>query len=53
MTVILAVRQWILKLAIDYMVSVLKPETIYAKKFVRGMGELQVENPEIKQAELV
>ena len=41
------------QLAIDYMVSVLKPETTYAKKLVRGMGELQVETPEMKQAELV
>ena len=41
------------QLAIDHMVSVLKPETFYAKKLVRGMGELQVETPEIKQAELV
>ena len=41
------------QLAIDHMVSVLKPDTVYAKKLVRGMGELQVETPEIKQAELV
>ena len=37
------------QLAIDYLVSVLKPETTHAKKLIRGMGELKVENPEIKQ----
>lgn len=41
------------QLAIDYMVNVLKPERSYAKKLVRGMGELKVEDPTIKQAELV
>jgi S-adenosylmethionine decarboxylase len=40
------------QLAIDHMISVLKPEKVYAKKLVRGMGELQVETPEIKQAVL-
>ena len=40
------------QLAIDYMVSVLKPEKVYAKKLVRGMGEMQVVEPEIKVAEL-
>ncbi|WP_179033480.1 adenosylmethionine decarboxylase [Paenibacillus kribbensis] len=41
------------QLAIDYLVSVLKPEKIYAKKLIRGLGELQVESPESKCAELV
>lgn len=41
------------QLAIDYMLAVLKPKTSYAKKLVRGMGELQVEEPKIKQIELV
>ncbi|GIO66124.1 adenosylmethionine decarboxylase [Paenibacillus sp. FSL M7-1455] len=41
------------QLAIDYLVSVLKPEKTYAKKLVRGLGELKVETPEFKQAELV
>jgi S-adenosylmethionine decarboxylase len=41
------------QLAIDFMVSVLKPEKVYAKKLVRGMGELKVETPEMKQAALV
>jgi S-adenosylmethionine decarboxylase len=35
------------------MVSVLKPEKVYAKKLVRGMGEVQVETPEMQQAALV
>ncbi|TJY41460.1 adenosylmethionine decarboxylase [Cohnella pontilimi] len=39
--------------AIDYLVSVLKPERTYAKKLVRGLGEMQVEEPVMKQAELV
>jgi S-adenosylmethionine decarboxylase len=41
------------QLAIDFMVSVLNPEKVYAKKLVRGMGEMQVETPEMKQAALV
>ncbi|GIO58055.1 S-adenosylmethionine decarboxylase proenzyme [Paenibacillus rhizosphaerae] len=41
------------QLAIDYLVSVLKPEKTYAKKLVRGLGELTVETPELKQTELV
>lgn len=41
------------QLAIDYMLSVLKPEKAYAKKLVRGMGELTVEEPTMKQIELV
>lgn len=41
------------QLAIDYMLAVLKPKASYAKKLVRGMGELQVEEPQIKQAQLV
>ncbi|WP_239615187.1 adenosylmethionine decarboxylase [Cohnella mopanensis] len=41
------------QLAIDYLVNVLKPEKTYAKKLIRGLGELQVEEPTIKQVELV
>ncbi|ACX63800.1 S-adenosylmethionine decarboxylase proenzyme [Paenibacillus vortex V453] len=41
------------QLAIDYLVSALKPEKCYAKKLVRGLGEMTVETPEMKQAELV
>lgn len=41
------------QLAIDYLVSVLKPEKCFAKKLVRGLGEMTVETPEMKQAELV
>jgi S-adenosylmethionine decarboxylase len=33
--------------AIDYLVSVLKPERTYAKKLIRGVGELMVETPAI------
>lgn len=36
------------QIAIDYMVSVLKPTTVHAKKLVRGIGELQVMDPEVK-----
>ncbi|MGE7826110.1 adenosylmethionine decarboxylase [Paenibacillus sp. NPDC093718] len=41
------------QLAIDYLVSALKPEKCYVKKLVRGLGEMTVETPEMKQAELV
>jgi len=41
------------QLAIDYLVSALKPEKCYAKKLVRGLGEMTVETPEMNQAELV
>ncbi|MEF2968003.1 adenosylmethionine decarboxylase [Paenibacillus sp. M1] len=41
------------QLAIDYLVTVLKPEKWYAKKLIRGMGELEVETPVVNQAELV
>jgi S-adenosylmethionine decarboxylase len=39
--------------AIDYLVNVLKPERTYAKKLVRGLGEMKVEEPVMKQVELV
>ncbi len=38
------------QLAIDYLVDVLQPEKTYAKKLIRGLGELQVEHPEMKTA---
>jgi len=41
------------QVAIDYMVSVLKPEKVYAKKLVRGTGELQVVDPEVKVPDMV
>ncbi|AWB45739.1 adenosylmethionine decarboxylase [Paenibacillus sp. CAA11] len=41
------------QLAIDYLVSVLKPERTYAKKLIRGLGEMTVESPTMTQAELV
>lgn len=40
------------QIAIDYLVSVLKPETMYAKKLVRGLGEMQVVEPQMKQPTL-
>ncbi|HEY0829250.1 MAG TPA: adenosylmethionine decarboxylase [Bacilli bacterium] len=39
--------------AIDYMISMLKPERVYAKKLVRGLGELQVESVKTKQMALI
>ncbi|MDF2815840.1 MAG: S-adenosylmethionine decarboxylase [Paenibacillus sp.] len=36
--------------AIDYLVSVLKPEKTYAKKLIRGVGEMTVETPDMKLA---
>ncbi|WP_068783118.1 adenosylmethionine decarboxylase [Paenibacillus phocaensis] len=41
------------QLAIDYLVSVLNPEKTYAKKLIRGMGELEVAEPGSNQAEFV
>lgn len=41
------------QLAIDYLVSVLRPEKTYAKKLVRGLGELQVETPQMQAVEVV
>jgi S-adenosylmethionine decarboxylase len=38
--------------AIDYLVSVLKPEKTYAKKLIRGLGEMTVESPVMQQAVL-
>jgi len=37
------------ELAIDYMLSVLQPATFQAKKLIRGLGEIQVE--EMKKGE--
>lgn len=39
--------------AIDYLVSVLKPERTYAKKLIRGVGEMSVETPTIKEESVV
>ncbi|WP_126425922.1 adenosylmethionine decarboxylase [Brevibacillus marinus] len=36
------------QIAIDYLLSVLKPERMYAKKLIRGTGELEVVEPECK-----
>ena len=37
------------QLAIDYMLAALRPETAHAKKLIRGLGELKVETPAMKQ----
>lgn len=39
--------------AIDYLVTVLQPEKSYAKKLIRGMGEMEVVTPDLNQVELV
>lgn len=36
------------QVAIDYLVDVLQPEKTHAKKLIRGLGELQVVEPEMK-----
>jgi S-adenosylmethionine decarboxylase len=41
------------QLAIDYLVHVLKPSRTYAKRLIRGIGELKVEEPQIGQVECV
>jgi S-adenosylmethionine decarboxylase len=41
------------QVAIEYLVSVLKPDKTYAKKLIRGLGEMDVVEPEIKQVEFV
>ncbi len=41
------------QVAIDYLVSVLRPNKTYAKKLVRGVGEITVEEPEVKVTELI
>lgn len=41
------------QLAIDYLVSVLNPEQTYAKKLIRGMGELEVAEADPNRAEFV
>ncbi|WP_028594168.1 adenosylmethionine decarboxylase [Paenibacillus assamensis] len=41
------------QLAIDYLVSVLKPEKTFAKKIIRGLGELEVVTPDMQVKELV
>ncbi|MBD8500810.1 MULTISPECIES: adenosylmethionine decarboxylase [Paenibacillus] len=41
------------QLAIDYLVSVLKPEKTFAKKIIRGLGELEVMTPDMQVKELV
>ena len=41
------------QVAIDCMISMLNPERSYAKKLIRGLGELQVESLVTKQVVLV
>lgn len=41
------------QVAIDYMMSVLQPKQMHAKKLIRGMGEMKVETPTMQQKELV
>lgn len=38
------------QLAISYLVDVLQPQATYAKKLVRGVGEIQVESPVFRTA---
>jgi len=38
--------------AIDYLVTMLKPEHVHAKKLIRGIGEMTVETPVVKQLQL-
>jgi S-adenosylmethionine decarboxylase len=39
--------------AIDYLISVLQPVNVHAKKLIRGLGEMQVETPVVKQLQVV
>lgn len=41
------------QLAIDYLISVLKPKQTYTKKLIRGLGELQVVNLDTKVSDLI
>jgi S-adenosylmethionine decarboxylase len=41
------------QVAIEYLVNVLKPEKTFAKKLIRGLGEMEVVQTEIKQMEAV
>jgi S-adenosylmethionine decarboxylase len=41
------------QLAIDHLVAVLQPTRTYAKKLIRGVGEMSVEEPTIKTVQCV
>jgi len=41
------------QVAIDYLVSALNPTETHAKKLIRGLGEMRVETPLIKQSVFV
>ncbi len=36
------------QVAIDHMISVLNPERVFAKKLIRGVGEMTVETPPVQ-----
>lgn len=38
------------ELAIEYLISVLNPEQVHAKKLIRGLGEITVETPDLKHS---
>lgn len=39
--------------AIDKLLEALQPERVHAKKLIRGLGEIEVETPFMKQLEMV
>jgi len=41
------------QVAIDHLVAVLQPTKTYAKKLIRGVGEMTVEEPVIRTVELI
>ncbi|GFR39082.1 S-adenosylmethionine decarboxylase proenzyme [Insulibacter thermoxylanivorax] len=41
------------QVAVDHLVAVLKPSKTYAKKLVRGLGEITVEEPDMQKVELI
>lgn len=41
------------QVAVDRLVDALKPERVHAKKLIRGLGEIQVETPEMNRLQLV
>jgi S-adenosylmethionine decarboxylase len=41
------------QVAIDHLVAVLQPTQTYAKKLIRGVGEMTVEEPVMRTIELV
>ncbi len=41
------------QVAINHMIAVLNPERVFAKKLIRGVGEMEVVTPEIKLFETI